>query len=291
MDADTRHQLKHNELADILNKLRDLRDPRFLWTLAAVVVIVLAVLAWKVWQYSRAHVAEQAWSRLADIGMGLAADDANAVAGAMSNLRALIQETTDPAVVGYARLQLARARVQQGLTNPAERSAAFEEAVSLLAQIRSDPQKPPLLEAPAAFLLASTYESMREPERAKPLYQELADSAAFAGSPYQALAAERLATMDEATTVVMFTPGEPPPPPPPATQPTPIAPTITPTITPTTQPQVGVFRPEQLSPLAPAAPPPPTPPAPETDTPPSEPPPAKPPAEPPAEPPPVPQAP
>ena len=91
MDADTRHQLKQNELAEMLSKLADLRDPKFLYTAGALVVIVVAVLAWYGWRYTQRQALEQGWQRLAKASTALMADDPAAVAGAENDLRAMVQ--------------------------------------------------------------------------------------------------------------------------------------------------------------------------------------------------------
>jgi hypothetical protein len=218
MDADTRHQLKTNELAEVLATLRDLKNPRFLYPAGAVALVAIAVLAWLSWRYSQRLTAERDWERLGRISLDLSDPDASRVAAAQSEARALLQERTAAHVRGYARLELARSLVAQGMAQPDQRAAAFDEAVRLLEQTRSDPAAPPLLNASSTFLLATTCESQYQFDRAKQLYQSLADDTRSVGSPYKALAEDRLTSLDTLTKPVVFTPGEPPAPPPPATQ-------------------------------------------------------------------------
>jgi tetratricopeptide (TPR) repeat protein len=219
MDADARHQLKTNELALALARLRNLKDPKSLLTLAALLVAAAAVVGWFVWKYSREHSLEQGWTRLAKISGSLLADDPVAVIGAQSDLRAMIQQTTDPRLVGYARLRLARSRIDQAFDQPAERQEALEEAADLLRQVLSDPQTPPLLHAPASFLLATTYESLRQMDKAQELYKAIVTEERYAGSPYRGLAAARLESLAALATPVVFEPGNPPAPEPAPTQP------------------------------------------------------------------------
>lgn len=232
MDADTRRQLKTNELADALASLKDLKSPRFLYSAGAVVVLAIAVLAWFGWRYSQRLAAERDWDRLERVVLGLSDADANVASGAQNELRAMLQEKLPPSVLGYARIELARSRVEQGLAQPTERPAAFEEAAKMLEQVRSDPESTPLLQAEATFLLASTYESLRQFEGAKELYQSLAQDTRYAGSPYKALADFRLADLDKLAKPVAFVPGEPPPPPP---------------LTATTQPGTVILNPTPVS--------------------------------------------
>jgi predicted negative regulator of RcsB-dependent stress response len=222
MDADVRHQLKTNELALALARLRELRDPKSLLTLAALLVVVAAVVGWFVWKYSREHSLEQGWARLAKISSSLLTDDPVAVIGAQSDLRAMIQQTSDPRLVGYARLRLARSRIDQAFNQPTQRQEALEEAADLLRQVLSDPQTPPLLHAPASFLLATAYESLRQMDKAREQYEALTTEERYAGSPYRGLAAARLDSMAALETPVVFEPGNPPAPTQPATSPTPV---------------------------------------------------------------------
>jgi hypothetical protein len=242
MDADTRRQLKTNELADALASLKDLKSPRFLYAAGAVVVVAIAVLAWFGWRYSQRLAAERDWDRLERVVLGLSETDANVAAGAQNELRAMLQEKLPPSVLGYARIELARSRVEQGFAQPSERPAAFGEAAKVLEQVRSDPESTPLLQAEATFLLASTYESMRQFEGAKELYQSLTQDTRYAGSPYKALADFRLADLDKLARPVAFVPGDPPPPP----QPTSQSVTLTPQFQPqpaTTQPGTVILNP------------------------------------------------
>lgn len=255
MDADTRHQLKQNELAEALAKLRDLRDPRFLYTVGAVVVIAIGVLAWYGWRYTQRQSLEQGWQRLEKIAASMSAGDPAVTASAQSDLRTMIRDTSSHWLLGYARLELARSLVETGLLQPTDREANFAEAVKVLTELRTDPDAPPLINAPATFLLATTHESLREFDQAKDLYQALVNDARYAGSPYTTLATERLADIETLAAPVVFVPGDPPPPalasaPATASAPVATAPVATAPATPPSE--------EPTAPDAPPAEPPPT---------------------------------
>jgi predicted negative regulator of RcsB-dependent stress response len=269
MDADTRHQLKQNELAEALSKLGDLRDPKFLYTLIAVAVIGVGVLAWYGWRYTQRQALEQGWEQLGKVSASLSADDPAAVATAQTDLRTMIKESSSRKVVSYARLELARSLVEAGLLRPAERPTSFEEAVTVLTELRSDPEAPELISAPATFLLATAYESLRQFDKAKELYQSLSTEARYNGSPFQALAVERRADIDTLTARVAFTPGSPPAPTPPGAPTTAGAPMmipglkkIDPPITPSGAPvpqRAPVAQPTDAPPVETPPSPPPTP--------------------------------
>ena len=219
MDADTRHQLKQNELADALGRLRDLRDPRFLAALAVLVVVGLAILGWKAWNYSQRLALEQASQRLGALQEALNSQDAPRIARARDDLRTLIDSTRNADMAAAARLLLARSRYDEAMSSAAQRPAGFEEAATQLEQLLAQPAVSPMLRAAATYLLANTYESLRRVDAAKELWQQLARDALYAGTPYQSLAEEKLLSIDELSAPVAFVPGSPPPPPPPDTQP------------------------------------------------------------------------
>jgi predicted negative regulator of RcsB-dependent stress response len=209
MDADTRHQLKTNELAEALNKLQNLRDPRLLYGLAVVGVVLVAVLAYFVWSYTQRRAAEAGWNSLNEIGTRLMSADAAEVLKAESDLRAFIDSTSDTGLAGYGRLRLAHSRFVQAMEHPEQRPAGFEEAKQLLENARADAAETPLLDSAVTFLLASTYESLGQPEEARKLYEMMKTEPRYAG-PYRELADARLETMDTAAANVVLAAGSPP---------------------------------------------------------------------------------
>jgi len=214
MDADKRHQLKQNELAEAINRLRDVRDPRFLATLGVLAVVVVGLLGWKAWNYSQRLKLEQTSQRLSTLQEALNSFDGARIARAQEELRELLSTARNADLVAAARLLLARSRYDQAMRMAAERPAGFEEAAAQLEQINATPGVSPMLQAAATYLLANTYESLRRFDEARTLWQRLSRDAQYAGTPYRALAEGRLLTMDELSTAVAFRPGDPPPPPP-----------------------------------------------------------------------------
>lgn len=210
MDADKRHQLKQNELAEMLAKLRDWDSPVTRYALLGLVLLLVLVVGWKTWRYTQQHASEQAWQRLDLIKLGMLDSDPDRVASAVNDLRELIRETSDPAIAGNARLHLARFRYDEGFARPEQRQAAFEEAADLLQQVTGNPETPPMIAAAASFALASTYESLRELDKAETLYETLKSEPRFQGSPFVAVAGVRLDTMDDLAKPVAFTSGDPP---------------------------------------------------------------------------------
>jgi len=220
MKAEERRELKQNELAEALASLRDWNNPTTRYTLLVLAAIAVGVGAWKAWAYYRLHSLEQGWQRLGNIENVLSAgSDEGAVVGALRDLRDLIQQASDPALSGWARLRLARARVQEGFAKPAERQAAFDEAARLLEEILQGRNTPATLEAAATFALAGTHECRAaldaarrqdELDKAAALYQRIVGEPRFKGTPYVTLAADRLKNLDDLKVEIVFAPGAPP---------------------------------------------------------------------------------
>ena len=221
MDADTRHQLKHNELADMLTRLRDLDNPSTRYTLLFIAAVLAVYVAWSGWSYAHQRSIEQSWQRLGSITAGIGSGNDAAAATALTDLRALIAEDSDPVLGGYARLMLAEHRITEAFEKPEERQAAFTEAKDVLEKTLKTSGTPPMLEAATAYALANTYESLaalNDAERASlldkasALYTRITTEKRFDGSPYFELSQDHLDTMAELATPVVFVPGMPEPP-------------------------------------------------------------------------------
>jgi hypothetical protein len=210
MDARTRHELKQNELAEALAQLRNLNDPRLRVGLLVVLglAVVVAGVLW--WRYNQSRTVEQSWKTLYELTADAGGEDVVAAEQAATGLRDLISKGGDPTVMGFAKLQLASVRVQQALMRADQRPAGFQEAVTLLTEIRSAPGTPTPLFAAATFALASALESLHEFDQARTLYTALANEERFAGLLYKSLATERLAGLDDLKAAINFFPGGPP---------------------------------------------------------------------------------
>ncbi len=240
MDADTRHQLKQNALAELLISLKDLNDPKWRYGLAVVLVVLLAIAGWKGWRYAQQRSLEHDWQRLSDIRSRFADDES----AATSDLRTFISETSQPVLAASARLFLARARTDYALKNPGDQQVALEEVASLYQEVSSNTRTPAPLAAAAQFGLATTYESLRQLDKAAEAYQTLLDDKErYAGSPYVELARQRYDSLGKLRNPVVFEPGQPPEAPP-ATQAATTAVTIPPdqgppTVSPAAPPAEG----------------------------------------------------
>ncbi|MEP0848119.1 MAG: hypothetical protein HRF50_15015 [Phycisphaerae bacterium] len=242
MDADTRHQLKSNELAEFFARAAEFRDRRVNAVAIAVVALVVLYAGYKFWNWRTGVAAETAWARLGAVG----SIDPSLGDAPLDSLRKVIEDGAPPAVEAMARLRLANALLARGIAGDSGRLG--EAALQLEALLGSD--APALLRAAATFQLANVLESQRDFARAKETYQRLASDPAFIGSPFIRLAAERLESLDSLPVSIEMRPGLPPPPPSAATLPAANQPAVG-------EPQPPVGEPPQTQPESPAAEPPP----------------------------------
>lgn len=250
MDAETRHQLKTNDLAEALARLRDFRDPRLTYGLVAICAIIIGLAAWYAFNAYRRHTLEGQWQRLGALTEPLAAQDAAKRLSARDDLEALISQASHPTLLGFARLKLADALVREAVQDESQRPGNFPRAAEILEVIRRDPRTPRDLYAAATFGLASVKESLRDFAGARTLYEELTRPAAFPGSPYEELATARLQDLDKLVDLPELVAGERPPVTPPqfTLQPPVLTPAPPVTLPPVEAPSSEPAAPENASP-------------------------------------------
>jgi len=201
MDADTRHQLKQNELAQALRQLWDFSDRRTVAWLGVIVVIALAYAGYKIWGWRQQGQLITAQQTLASVN----AVDASLGDAPLAQLRQLIANNTEPGLVAISRLQLAQgleARTQ-GAHGPAKLSEAETEYKAVL-DVAAAPNH---IKAAAAYRLGILYETKRDFAKAREAYTMLSEEQRFKGSPFMELAAMRLQQLDELAIPVQFEPG------------------------------------------------------------------------------------
>jgi predicted negative regulator of RcsB-dependent stress response len=207
MDAQTRHQLKQNELAEALDKMRDWDNPTTRYTLVGVLAIVVIFGGWNLWSWSREQSLAQDWQRFGQIQNDLNSAEVTTADSAINDLRSLISDTGQPALEAAARLRLGRVLVDQAFVEPEQREAKLNEAIEVLEAVRSAGSTPPSIGSPARFLLATAYESAGKFDQASGIYEELKGEARFTGSPYVRLAERRLEDIDEVSRPVAMAAG------------------------------------------------------------------------------------
>lgn len=208
MDAQTRHELKQNELAQALMKLRLIAEKQAGYWVAGLVVVMLAWAGYYIWRTSHRVSIESAWKRLSTVNPA----DPTAAATAQDTLRSLISENVDPHVVAAARLRLGTILADEALREPARREVLLREAIDVLTRVAQDERAPTAIVAPALFKLAAAYESLRDLDRARQTYEQIVHTSRLAGTPFPGLAQARLESLDELARPVAFVAGEPPPP-------------------------------------------------------------------------------
>jgi hypothetical protein len=208
MDAETRHQLKQNEFAEALGRVRDFTDARFWYCVVAIVIIAGGWAGYRLWRGQQAATLESNWSQLLAIRVA----DPGGVGDSINRLNALISGNSDPKLVAAARLRLGNALRLQSLTDPMRRESLLREAAEVYAAVANTPEAPDSIAAAATYALGTAHESLREFDEARRMYEALGAEERFAGTPFTELAAQRLETLDEVMVKVDFMAGQAPPP-------------------------------------------------------------------------------
>lgn len=209
MDAETRHSLKQNELAQAISKLRDFNlDSGTRRLLLIVLAVVLALAAWRVWRWSAESAREGGWAELQ-----------SAVGNAAANIDVSLERLRTLSGSSSGALKLTAQFYEAVLLcDKANKDAAnfvelLTRAAGELKAIVESSEATGFHVSAAAFRLASVYESLRNFGEARKMYQLLIDDPRCAAQGFRELARERLATLDSLVTPVTLTPGDPPPPP------------------------------------------------------------------------------
>ncbi len=206
MDAETRHRLQQNELAEALQTASTIgfTDRRFLLPALAIVAIALGYLGYKWMGAQRDKALRQAWNDLATTQILGVPDLSSSIAA----LRNLINANDNPAYAATARIRLAKAlRMLGDRTGDA---SVYEEAAGLLNGVVERSDTPAGLQATALYVLAEVFESQRDVEQARATYTRLMDEPRYLGSPFQLLARQRVDTLADVSNVVRFEPGNRP---------------------------------------------------------------------------------
>ncbi len=190
MDAQTRHSLQQNELAEALQNLRDLGShPQTRNWIIAIATVIILYSGWKLWSWSAYNTRTGAWADLdaALLGEGEAEQT-------IANLRNITRDGATESVRTAARLRLASLLVNQATDEaPGER---LNEAAALLSTIADDPNNVAAYRAVSLFKLGTVHESLFEMDEARSAYERLTQDPMLAASPYGAVAQERLDTLD-----------------------------------------------------------------------------------------------
>ncbi|MDX2197494.1 MAG: hypothetical protein SF069_00810 [Phycisphaerae bacterium] len=206
MDAQTRHNLKTNELGELIGEAGDfIKTPAFRTT--ALLVVLGAALALAIWSWrtSSQRSIEHAWQDLYTSQL-----EAKDPAAATAALREVISRNSDPALLAAARMMLTDQLLRDGFEEDAKLEGACKEAKEMLGQIIADPAIAPQVIAAARFKRASVLETLSDFEGAKADYEALTSSERFAGSPYVAMAEQRMKSLADVIAVKPFAPGSRP---------------------------------------------------------------------------------
>ncbi|TWT42294.1 hypothetical protein RAS1_34240 [Phycisphaerae bacterium RAS1] len=209
MDAETRHSLKQNELAQALSKLRDFNlDAGTRRLLLIILAVLLVLVAWRVWRWSANSASEVGWKDL----QSFVSSAATTPDVAIDNLRGLTS-SSNPGLKHTARFFAAAILCDKADKDAANFVSLLNQAAGELKTIIDSPDANGFHISAAAFRLASVYESLRNFGEARRAYQLLIDDPRCAGQGFRELARSRLDSLAGLETPVVLTPGDAPPPP------------------------------------------------------------------------------
>jgi predicted negative regulator of RcsB-dependent stress response len=209
MDAEQRHELKTNELANLLLKLKDWSDKYLNTVLTIVAAAALAWAGYRFWAWRQENALQAAWAEVSRANIrDLTAGDAP-----LDQLRRVAKDAPDATVAAIARIRLAAGLIQRA--DEAGGEVRLNEAASELRSVVSSGVADSL-KAAALFKLGSVCEGQRDLKSAREAYQQIVSTPQFETLPFRGLAEDRLKTLDDLAVRVEFLPGAPPLPVPPA---------------------------------------------------------------------------
>ncbi len=208
MDAQTRHQLKQNELAEALTRLRGVRfDSRMRLVLVGLAVVIVAIIAFRAWRSSAQRKLESQWGQISFTTLTAQGDEDGSNA---EKLRGVISSTSDNALKACARVRLAAALRTQALNTPERRQELLNEAAGALKDVTSSNAAALPMRGAAMLSLAGVDEALNQFNEARELYTTLSTDPKFDGYPVRDVAADKLKTLDRVAKPVELVAGEAP---------------------------------------------------------------------------------
>lgn len=221
MDAEQRHELKRNELAEALSRLKDWREIDRSWFLLAGVILVaiLTYIAVQTWSWAAEQSENYAWAQYQQLSRAPGPD------GLINTqeLRTAADGGLSSNITPLAKLELAEILSRNAAIDSTNQQRLLEEAQSLVQSALAlvDGMKTPVLYASALMTQASLHESLSEFDAARTIYEKLQEPR-FAGSPFTtplgvgtsfeqpSLVEQRLENLEEVQAPVTMLAGLPP---------------------------------------------------------------------------------
>jgi len=230
MKSEHRHELKTNELADWLAHFPQWVQENRTTLIGGAVVLVLLIGVYFARFYRKDVAAVRDQVQLTSLVMGVPAqkmsiaraasqgtDQSIALISTAQELKAFAEQIGNDRMAALARIKQAealRAELNYRLTAPSseevarqidQAQVAYQEAFDRASSI-------PALAASAKFGLGLCEEELGNFDKAKEIYQEVAQNVDFDGTAAQAAAANRLKTVDDYRGAIAFKPAPQPKP-------------------------------------------------------------------------------
>lgn len=202
MDARTRHELKKNELAELLARLGRFATQRGRQVSMVILLVVVILVGYRVWGWNARRTQEQLWRELASAGPGAS----GGAAAQYDTLRRIAGEADDASIRQWAQLRLACGLLHEA-ADDGDDPTRVDEAVRVLEALVAPGAAIPQVAAAARYALGGAYEMQGRLEQAEQTYRSLADDEQLEGSPFRNLARSRAEDIGKLRTPVVFVPG------------------------------------------------------------------------------------
>jgi len=188
MKANDRKDMKKNDLADTLERIRVFFDVHGSKILAVAILVLVVVPAVAYFIHSSAVARAQAWEQLLSIKAGRGG------AARPDDLRNLALQTSDRKVAAFAWKELGDTLSLESLITDqaAKRKDMTQQAEDAYRTVLEKYADFPIPAAGAKMGLAALYENSAKWDQAKQIYQQIEADNAIAGTGIQNLAKNRL---------------------------------------------------------------------------------------------------
>lgn len=224
MDAEHRHELKRNELAEALSHLKDWREIDRSW-FVTIGIVVVAILAWasvRTWTWAAQQAEYSSWAQYQQISQEMVQSASPDGMLNLSELRTAANGGLSSSITPLAKLELAEALCHNASLDSTNRDELLNEAKKTVSEALAlvVTMKTPVLEAAALITQASIEEALGEFDAARATYEKL-QQPRFAGSPFTtplgvgmayeqpSIVEQRLENLDEVSEPTHMLPGSP----------------------------------------------------------------------------------
>ena len=215
MEADHRHELQQNDLAEFLKNLGQWWSKNGLKTLLIVFIAVAAMFLYRLHRTGAERAHDEAWRDLsratsADQYRGVARSYENPAIQALAYLRAGDMTLLKTMMPDEPAAEDGEDDPSQDAATPDQtREEMLDSAEADYNAVLGNPEAHKLIKLNATLGLASVAESRMLGDEARKVYQQIQDQAGAGYEHIAMIASKRAAALDRAATPVVFAPEDP----------------------------------------------------------------------------------